>query len=37
MEVISHALAVIIMAAWSLYLSNLVSRQILEGKRFNAA
>lgn len=36
LEVISHALAVIIMAAWSLYLSNLVSRQILEGKRFNA-
>lgn len=35
-EVISHALAVVVMAAWSLYLSNLVSRQILEGKRFNA-
>jgi hypothetical protein len=36
MEVLSHAVAVIVMAAWSLYLSNLVSRQILEGKRFDA-
>lgn len=36
MEMLSHAVAVIVMAAWSLYLSNLVSRQILEGKRFDA-
>lgn len=35
-EVLSHSSAVIIMAAWSLYLSNLVQRQILERKRFDA-
>ena len=36
MEMFSHAVAVIVMATWSLYLSNLVSRQILEGQRFDA-
>lgn len=36
LEILSHALAVVVMAGWSLYLSNLVSRQILEVERFNA-
>ena len=35
-EMWSHGSAVVIMAAWSLYLSNLVHRQILERKRFDA-
>lgn len=30
----SHALACVMMAAWSLYLSNLVQRQILEAERY---
>lgn len=36
MEMLSHSVAVIVMASWALYLSNLVSRQILERKRFDA-
>lgn len=32
-EMFSHALATVIMAAWSLYLANLVHRQILERER----
>lgn len=35
-EQLSHGSAVVLMAAWSLYLSNLVHRQILERKRFDA-
>lgn len=31
---ISHGIACVMMAAWSLYLSNLVQRQILEMQRF---
>jgi len=34
-EMMSHSVAVIVMAGWALYLSNLVSRQILERKRFD--
>lgn len=33
----SHALACIMMALWSLYLSNLVHRQLLEAQRFEVA
>lgn len=33
-EVLSHTSAVVLMAAWTLYLSNLVHRQMLEKKRF---
>ncbi len=33
----SHALACVMMAGWSLYLSNLVQRQILEAKRFEVS
>jgi len=32
----SHGLACVMMAVWSLYLSNLVQRQIFEQERFNA-
>jgi hypothetical protein len=33
----SHALACVMMAGWSLYLSNLVQRQLLEAQRFEVA
>ena len=33
----SHACACIMMAGWSLYLSNLVQRQLLEAERFEVA
>lgn len=33
----SHGLACIMMATWSLYLSNLVHRQLLEAERFEVA
>ncbi len=33
----SHALACVMMAGWSLYLSNLVQRQMLEAQRFEVA
>ena len=34
---LSHALAALMMAGWSLYLSNLVQRQLLETQRFEVA
>ena len=37
LDIFSHSLACVMMAAWSLYLANLVQRQILESHRFEAA
>jgi hypothetical protein len=34
---LSHAVACVMMAGWSLYLSNLVQRQMLEAQRFEVA
>lgn len=34
LDMFSHAVACVMMAAWSLYLSNLVHRQILEAERY---
>jgi hypothetical protein len=36
-DTFSHALACVMMAGWSLYLSNLVQRQLLEAQRFEVA
>ena len=36
LDTLSHAGAVVMMALWSLYLSNLVQRQLLEKARFDA-
>ena len=36
-DIFSHSLACVLMAAWSLYLANLVQRQILEAHRFEVA